>query len=135
MINFFLMSNGWYFHDIKVKFIIFIYKSQYIFNVDCLISGLLISLYWIIPSYFEACSYTWHFESSSFFSFFLHSKTFQMCCVYCLLPLFNHCFILQIGCQCHFPSCVHIVKYMRHSSDSLLKLFNRIWQNWSHLPL
>lgn len=89
------MSNGWYFHDIKVKYFIFIYKSQYIFNVDSLISMLLIFLYWIIPSHFQDVLISGILKAPASFSFFLHSKTFQVCCVYCLLPLSNHWFILQ----------------------------------------
>lgn len=125
------MRDGWYFHDIKVKFILFIYKIQYIFYVDSLIFLLLISLYLTIPSCFQACSYT-HILKAPASLLFLPSWH-NSSNVFCVLPITTGSFFSNSN-----PVSVPFSQLCPYCQihETLLWLLtgtlNRIWQNWSH---
>lgn len=123
------MRDGWYFHDIKVKFILFVYKIQYIFlcrfSHFCVTDLSLLGHSQLLSSMFLYS----HFKGSSLSSLF----TFMAQLLKCVLCIaYHHWFILQelkSGVSAIFP----VMSILSNTWDTPLTPYWNSQQNLTEL--
>ena len=125
------MRDGWHLHNIKIKFILFNYKIQHMFN--CRFFGFFSGPF---PAAFQKVLASRFWRGSSLFTFSLRSKTLPIWCMCCLSPHSPLQFVLQpssLQSGVLFPRCPY-----PHTQETLLRLLTGtpswLWLICSHLP-